>query len=144
MESMAAPQLVIFGALSFSKAYGVITPKQFPLDQLSRLAVHHDQAINRLVQKHWGNIGPGTSEEKLATMRRFNNDLRATSGNHIPGKALFMKHCGICHRLHGEGNQIGPDLTSANRNDRAALLGNIVDPSAGSVCVFRVKAVRTP
>jgi putative membrane-bound dehydrogenase-like protein len=109
---------------------GKLKPKQIPLDQLSRLSVHHDQAIDRLVQKHWGNIGPGTSEEKLATMRRFNNDLRAASGNRIPGKALFKKHCGICHRLHGEGNQIGPDLTSANRNDRAALLGNIVDPSA--------------
>ncbi|MEO2045547.1 MAG: c-type cytochrome [Pirellulales bacterium] len=109
---------------------GKIDPKQIPLDQLSRLAVHHDQAIDSLVQKHWGNIGPDTSEEKLATMRRYNNDLRTASGNHFPGKTLFMKHCGICHRLHGEGNQIGPDLTSANRNDRAALLGNIVDPSA--------------
>ena len=35
-----------------------------------------------------------------------------------------------CHQLFGSGNKIGPDLTTANRGDRALLLANIVDPSA--------------
>jgi putative membrane-bound dehydrogenase-like protein len=107
-----------------------LDPKEIPLTQLSRLAIHQNQAIDALVRKHWGNIGPGSSEEKLATMRRYSNDLRAASGDWAQGKPLFTKHCGICHRLFGEGNQIGPDLTTANRKDRAALLGNIIDPSA--------------
>ena len=46
------------------------------------------------------------------------------------GKALFAKHCATCHRLFGEGNQVGPDLTHANRKNVDELLATIVNPSA--------------
>lgn len=107
-----------------------IKADDIPVDQLRRLSLHKNEQIDSLVHKHWGNIGPGSSEEKLATMRRFNNDLRAGTGKPAAGKLLFEKNCAVCHQLFGHGNKIGPDLTSANRTDRAALLGNIVDPSA--------------
>ena len=42
---------------------------------------------------------------------------------------LFLKHCGKCHQLYDVGVNVGPDLTSENRQDLAALLSNIVDPS---------------
>jgi putative membrane-bound dehydrogenase-like protein len=109
---------------------GKITPDEVPLDQLRRLALHEDDKIDALVRKHWGNIGAGSAEEKLATMRRYNNDLRPAGGDPSRGKPLFAKHCGTCHQLFGEGNKLGPDLTAANRQDLAALLANIVDPSA--------------
>jgi len=101
-----------------------------PINQLRRLAIHKNKSIDALVRQHWGNVGPGTPEEKLATMRRFSNDLRAAVGDPTRGKILFTKHCGVCHQLHGEGIKIGPDLTTANRTDQTAMLGNIVDPSA--------------
>jgi putative heme-binding domain-containing protein len=63
-------------------------------------------------------------------MRRFNNDLNAGAGHAVTGKELFRKNCGTCHELFGEGTRIGPELTTANRKDREALLANIVDPSA--------------
>jgi putative heme-binding domain-containing protein len=109
---------------------GEIATEDAPLDQLSRLALLRNEAIDELVDKHWGSISPGTPEEQLATMRRYNNDLRPGGGDPLNGKQLFAKHCGICHQLHGEGNKVGPDLTSANRQDREALLANIVDPGA--------------
>ena len=79
-----------------------------PLDQLRRLALHKNEQIDSLVRKYWGNIGPGSSEEKLATMRRFNNDLRAGAGDPTKGKVLFMKTCGVCHTLFGEGAKSVP------------------------------------
>ena len=39
-------------------------------------------------------------------------------------------HCATCHRLNGEGNLIGPELTHANRTDRDFLLVSLVDPSS--------------
>jgi putative heme-binding domain-containing protein len=63
-------------------------------------------------------------------MRRFSNDLRAGTGSPAAGRALFKKHCGNCHVLFGEGTAVGPDLTQANRGDAAALLAQLVDPSA--------------
>ena len=119
-------------ALAFLQAIdaGQVKADEIPLDQLRRVSLHKNPEIDNIVRKHWGNIGPGSTEEKLATMRRYNNDLRAGSGDSGAGKALFEKHCGVCHQLFGQGNKIGPDMTNANRNDQAALLANIVDPSA--------------
>jgi putative heme-binding domain-containing protein len=127
---------VLFGrpatALAFLQSVdqGIINSQEVPTTQLRQLALLKNEEVDTLVREHWGNIGPGTTEEKLATMRRFNNDLRAGSGNTAAGKTVFTKACAACHQFYGEGNKIGPDLTTANRSDRAALLANIVDPSA--------------
>src|SRR5262249_21251357 len=75
-------------------------------------------------------VQPATAEEKLAEVRRLNNDLRAGSGDSRAGKELFQKRCGTCHRLFDEGGTVGPDLTHANRRDRQYMLVSIVDPSA--------------
>jgi putative heme-binding domain-containing protein len=121
---------------------------EFPLtevgiEELRRLSVLNNDEINALVHKLWGAVGPGTPEEKLAAMRRFNNDLHAAPGDAVRGKTVFMNKCGVCHTLHGEGAKVGPDLTTANRQDVAALLANIVDPSAVIRREFVVNVVFT-
>ena len=93
-------------------------------------AVHDSSELLSLIQKHYGSISAGTKEATLALMRKYNNDLRHSGGEIAAGKTLFKKHCAVCHKLFGEGEKIGPDLTNENRQDRAALLANIVDPSA--------------
>src|SRR5690606_22594916 len=45
------------------------------------------------------------------------------------GRALFQKTCATCHKLYGEGGQVGPDLTGSNRNNLGYLLENILDPN---------------
>jgi putative membrane-bound dehydrogenase-like protein len=112
-----------------------VDAKRLPADaitveQLRRLPIERDERRQSLIRKHWGNIQQATPEEKLAEVRRLNNDLRAASGDKARGRTLFAKHCGACHKLFGEGGMIGPDLTHANRKDRDYLLISIVDPSA--------------
>ena len=38
--------------------------------------------------------------------------------------------CGQCHRLFGQGGQIGPDLTPYKRDDLDTILLNVVNPNA--------------
>jgi putative membrane-bound dehydrogenase-like protein len=101
-----------------------------PVEQLRQVALHDDDTLNALVAKHWGRLEGSTREEKLAEVRRLNNDLRAAAGDFDSGQRLFQKHCAACHQLHGAGTKIGPDLTSANRQDREYLLISLVDPSS--------------
>ena len=109
---------------------GKVVPKDVPVEQIRQVIVHSDEAINKLVHKHWGKITAGTPEEKLAVMRRFGNDLRAGKGDASRGRVLFEKNCAICHQLFGKGAKIGPDLSSTSRKDTPTLLANLVDPSS--------------
>ena len=57
--------------------------------------------------------------------------LSEAKGNAIRGKQLFTQSCATCHKLHGEGASIGPDLTGYERDNLHFWLLAIVDPSAG-------------
>lgn len=109
---------------------GEIPAALTPLDQIRQVGFFRDEELDALVGKHWGRLQTATPEEKLAEVRRLNNDLRAGSGNPGAGRLLFMKHCSACHQLFGEGTKLGPDLTTANRADKDYLLVNLVDPSS--------------
>ena len=107
-----------------------IAASEVPIEQLRTVALHGDPKLDALVSKHWGVVQAGTPEEKLAEVRRLSNDLRAGSGDATRGRELFRKHCGACHKLSGEGGEVGPDLTGVARADTPALLASIVDPGA--------------
>ncbi len=108
---------------------GSIESSAVTADQLRVLADLQDDSINSILRKHWGLLKTSSPEEKLAEVRRLNNDLRAGQGDLQRGAALFKTHCANCHQFKGQGNAIGPDLSSANRQDRDFLLVSIVDPS---------------
>src|SRR5262249_40899716 len=72
---------------------GQVPAGEVPAEQLRVVALHGDRSLDDLVRKHWGNVRPGTPEEKLAEMRRLSNDLRAGPGNPGAGRELFRKHC---------------------------------------------------
>lgn len=97
---------------------------------LHQIALLKDRDLDAQVRRHWGNMRAGTPEEKLATVRRLNNDLRLKPGDAARGRNLYLQHCGSCHKLRGEGGTLGMDLTAANRKDRYYMLTQIVDPSA--------------
>lgn len=106
-----------------------IAASETPVDQIRRVALFNDKAMNSIVTRYWGRLEAATTEEKLAEVRRLNNDIRASAGNIIAGRSVFQKNCASCHQLFGEGAKIGPNLTSANRKDRDFLLVSLVDPS---------------
>jgi putative heme-binding domain-containing protein len=45
------------------------------------------------------------------------------------GHELAKKTCFVCHKLYGEGAEVGPDLTGVGRSTLEALLANVIDPN---------------
>jgi putative membrane-bound dehydrogenase-like protein len=110
-------------------AGGKIDPGDVPVDRIRQMLAHHDQELARVIETRWGKIRPATPGEKQAYVPVMGRMLNEGPGELANGQKLFVKHCATCHTLFGEGNKVGPDLTSADRKNRDALLINILDPS---------------
>jgi putative heme-binding domain-containing protein len=145
----AEARTLLFGRRAWARSLlsrverGVIPAAEVPADEVRRVALYQDTDLDATVRKLWGNIRAGTTEEKLADIRRLSNDLRAATGNRDAGHELFKKHCATCHVLFGEGTKLGPDLTTANRKDREFLLVSVVDPSVQVRKEYLVYAIET-
>ncbi len=127
--ALAASRAAWARALVQEVADEQIDAKAISVDQLRQMLAHGDGALDKSIEARWGKVRPATPGEKMSYVPVLGRVLGAGVGNMDNGHKLFMKHCGVCHTLHGEGEKIGPDLTSADRKNRDALLINILDPS---------------
>lgn len=98
----------------------------------------------------WGELRdtPEAKKAELADWMKKLTEARLAQGDAVKGKTLFTAVCGACHKLYGEGGQLGPDLTGGDRHKLTYLLENILDPSAivpadYRMSVFKLKDGRT-
>jgi putative heme-binding domain-containing protein len=78
-------------------------------------------------------FGPKPTLDKAALEARIHAlaaTIQSGVGSPFEGQKNFQLACATCHRLFGEGGQIGPDLTTYKRDDLDTMLLNIVNPSA--------------
>lgn len=116
---------------------GRVEAKDVTLDHLRQIAAMQDGVLNQQIEKRWGKFQPDSPEEKRNTINSLKLLLipsgtvgRETKGDFAEGKRVFQAVCATCHKLFGEGNSVGPDLTGADRKNVDSLLANIVTPSA--------------
>lgn len=91
-----------------------------------------DEALSKRVNDVWGEVRE-SSEEKQKAMAYWKGRLTDETLSHAnmsQGRVVFEGLCAKCHRLYGDGSNIGPDLTGSNRSNLDYLLQNIIDPSA--------------
>jgi putative heme-binding domain-containing protein len=97
-----------------------------------QLQAFGDKRISERLAKVWG-ASRATSKAKAALMAKYkgllSNEFVAEA--HVPnGRRVYQRACASCHRLYGEGGQVGPDLTGSNRKNLDYILENVLDPSA--------------
>lgn len=104
----------------------------------------NDEALSRQLADVWGEVREA-SADLGATINRLKLTLTPASlgqANLAQGRALFNALCSACHRLYGEGGELGPDLTGAGRDNLDYLLQNIIDPSAVVTADFKMTVVK--
>jgi putative heme-binding domain-containing protein len=64
-------------------------------------------------------------------------------GDPHAGAAVFKKLCAQCHKIHGEGEEVGPDITLNGRGSYEQLLSNVFDPSLVIGAAYEATTVAT-
>ncbi|KAA5546887.1 c-type cytochrome [Roseiconus nitratireducens] len=91
-----------------------------------------DPQLRERLEQVWGAVreSPSDRREKIVQMQQRLSPEVLSDADLPNGRSLFKKTCSQCHRLFGDGEQIGPDLTGSQRSSLTYLLENILDPSA--------------
>jgi putative heme-binding domain-containing protein len=102
-----------------------------------------DEQLVHLLRQYWGEVrtSPEGVRQQIAYWKAQLTTERLQAGDRHRGRALFVKLCSQCHRLYGEGQLVGPDLTGSNRDNLDYLLENILDPSGVVPADFRMSLV---
>ena len=114
----------------------------------SDVPVHVSRQLLRVVGTKflevWGPVErSATVEKEYARYRALLNDTAMSAANLQKGRAVFQRTCGACHKLHGEGGTIGPDLTGSNRPNLNYLLLNVLEPNAEVPDAYKMVVVTT-
>jgi len=137
--------------VSFAKALmkalgsGAVKANELPADIVRQLRAHGVKDINAQLDKVWG-VSRSTPATKLAEIARYKKLLMADAAMPADlshGRMLFNRACVQCHKLYGEGGEIGPDITGSNRNNLDYLLTNMLDPNAEIPNDYRTTILRT-
>jgi putative membrane-bound dehydrogenase-like protein len=99
------------------------------VNQVRKLLAAKDPELARQVKALWGTVRGERNPEREKVVQEMRQFLRTHHGNPVAGQQVFKNVCAQCHKIYGEGQDVGPDLTANGRSDFDQLLSNVFDPS---------------
>jgi putative heme-binding domain-containing protein len=99
------------------------------VNQVRKLLASKDKDLVQQVTKVWGTVRTDRNPEREKLVAEMRDMLKKTPGDPIAGRLHFNKICAQCHKIYGEGQDVGPDITANGRSDFEQLLSNVFDPS---------------
>ena len=134
--------LALIDAVAATKTIPRADVNSFTIRQLHSLK---SPDVSAKLAKVWGEVRPA-SADKAKLMAKYKAELKPDvlkKANLSNGRALYVKACANCHRLFGEGTDIGPDLTGSQRSNLDYILENVLDPNAIVPREYQVTIVET-
>jgi putative membrane-bound dehydrogenase-like protein len=98
-------------------------------NQAQKMLSMNSKPLAQLVSSHWGVVRTDRDPARSEFISRMRNELRTSDGDPVAGRVVFKKVCGQCHKIYGEGADVGPDITRNGRASFEQLLSNVFDPS---------------
>ena len=83
-----------------------------------------------------------TPADREAVVKKYEGALDR-KGDMARGQQVFKSVCAKCHRLNGEGAQVGPDLGTVRNQPKKVLLEDILIPSQSIAQGFEAYVVET-
>jgi putative heme-binding domain-containing protein len=125
-----------------------IGKKQVPVDglnlnQVRRLLALGDEKLAEQIRATWGAVRDERNPQRELIIAEMKTFIRSNPGDPLAGEKAYKKVCGQCHKIHGEGTEVGPDITLNGRNSFEQLLSNVFDPSLVIGAAYRAHIVVT-
>jgi putative heme-binding domain-containing protein len=126
--------------LTDALAKGVVPKSDVPVHVARQLL----RVVGASFTDVWGPVEASATEDTaFAKYRTLLTDSAVTAGSVQSGKTVFQQTCGACHKMHGQGGTIGPDLTGSNRANLDYLLFNVLNPSGEVQDAYKMVLVTT-
>lgn len=113
-------------------------------NQLLKWNAANDPELTQAITKVWGKL---RTTEDANRKQVVSNTLKllgsGKAGDPVNGEAHFKRICFQCHKLHGQGMEVGPDITANGRGSFEQLVSNVMDPSLVIGQAFTSKTVLT-
>ena len=108
---------------------GRVPPDALNLNQIRKLLRSQHDELVRNVKARYGVVREGRNPARDQVIALLRSTLRAHPGDSRAGADVFKRLCAQCHKIYGEGQDVGPDITANGRNSYEQLLSNVFDPS---------------
>src|SRR5206468_2393142 len=106
-----------------------ISSLELPITAIRSLADSNDDFIRQRASQAIGRIRAANADKQKIIEEKKAMILKGGPPNLKAGHETAKKACLVCHKLYGEGAEVGPDLTGVGRSSLDALLANVIDPS---------------
>ncbi len=93
----------------------------------------------------WGTVRAAGADKKpqMAKYKTMLTPDALQTADVANGRLVFNRTCAACHKLNGDGADVGPDLTGSNRDNLDFVLENVLDPSAIVGRAYKLTVVAT-
>jgi putative membrane-bound dehydrogenase-like protein len=99
------------------------------INHVRKLLASKDADVIKQVKAQWGTLREERNPEREKVVAEMKDLLGRTKGDPQAGVPVFKKLCAQCHKIYGEGQDVGPDITANGRSTYDQLLSNVFDPS---------------
>jgi putative membrane-bound dehydrogenase-like protein len=106
-------------------ASGTVAPSEISPENRQRLLTHRAREI----QEAAGALFKSAGSNRKEVLAQYQSALSLT-GEAARGGEVFTKNCATCHRLRGQGHDVGPNLAALTDKSLADWLLGILDPNA--------------
>lgn len=130
-------------ALIDAIAVGKLSKDAVNVNQIGKLLKSGDKKLAARVEKTWGKLRTDRNPQREQVVADMKKLLVGSKGDAVRGQIVYMKLCGQCHKLHGAGQEVGPDITVNGRASFEQLVNNVFDPSLVIGNAYQARTVVT-
>lgn len=112
-------------------------------NQVRMLRTAADPATAKRIAAIFGEVRKRRNAGRDLAIANVHAMLKVKRGDAKAGVAVFGKHCGQCHKIYGQGTELGPDLTANGRSSLDQLLSNVLDPNLVVGDAYHLRSAET-